>query len=90
MMVLTSHDELGNTGCNTGFWLAEFAAQIVLASPKGGELPSIRRATSQTVSTVRVGGIRTPRYSALRCCPDAPAQHGREPIDAGPSALINH
>ncbi len=48
-MVLTSHDELGNTGKKTGFWLDEFAApyyafkdagaQITLASPKGGQPP---------------------------------------------------
>ncbi len=49
LMVLTSHDRLGNTGKKTGFWLEEFAApyyvfkdagaQIVLASPKGGQPP---------------------------------------------------
>jgi putative intracellular protease/amidase len=49
LMVLTSHDKLGNTGKKTGFWLEEFAApyyvfkdagaQIVLASPKGGQPP---------------------------------------------------
>jgi putative intracellular protease/amidase len=48
-MVLTSHDQLGNTGQKTGFWLEEFAApfyvfqvagaQITLASPKGGQPP---------------------------------------------------
>ena len=26
LMVLTSHDKLGNTGRKTGFWLEEFAA----------------------------------------------------------------
>ncbi|MHB8283128.1 MAG: type 1 glutamine amidotransferase domain-containing protein [Caulobacteraceae bacterium] len=49
LMVLTSHDELGDTGRKTGFWLEELAApyyafkdagaQIVLASPKGGQPP---------------------------------------------------
>jgi putative intracellular protease/amidase len=49
LMVLTSHDQLGHTGRKTGFWLEEFAApyyvfkdagaQIVLASPKGGQPP---------------------------------------------------
>jgi putative intracellular protease/amidase len=49
LMVLTSHDELGNTGKKTGFWLEEFAApyyrfveagaDITLASPKGGQPP---------------------------------------------------
>jgi putative intracellular protease/amidase len=49
LMVLTSHDQLGNTGCKTGFWLEEFAAayyvfrdagvELTLASPKGGQPP---------------------------------------------------
>jgi putative intracellular protease/amidase len=49
LMVLTSHDQLGNTGRKTGFWLEELAApyyafrdagaQVVLASPKGGLPP---------------------------------------------------
>jgi putative intracellular protease/amidase len=49
LMVLTSHDELGNTGRKTGFWLEELAApyytfknagaEITLASPKGGQPP---------------------------------------------------
>ena len=49
LMVLTSHDQLGNTGHKTGFWLEEFAApyyvfkdagaEITLASPKGGQPP---------------------------------------------------
>lgn len=49
LMVLTSHDQLGNTGHKTGFWLEEFTspyyvfkdagAEIVLASPKGGQPP---------------------------------------------------
>jgi putative intracellular protease/amidase len=49
LMVLTSHDELGNTGQKTGFWVEEFAApyyafidagvEVTLASPKGGKAP---------------------------------------------------
>ncbi len=49
LMVLTSHDQLGDSGEKTGFWLEEFAApyyvfkdagaQITLASPKGGQPP---------------------------------------------------
>ena len=49
LMVLTSHDQLGNTGRKTGFWLEVLAApyyvfkdagaEIVLASPKGGQPP---------------------------------------------------
>ena len=49
LMVLTSHDRLGDTGRKTGFWLEELAApyyafkdagaEITLASPKGGNPP---------------------------------------------------
>ncbi|OQK16937.1 dimethylallyltransferase [Methyloprofundus sedimenti] len=49
LMILTSHDQLGDTGMKTGFWLEEFAApyyifqdanaEITLASPKGGLPP---------------------------------------------------
>ncbi|MDN3556184.1 type 1 glutamine amidotransferase domain-containing protein [Halomonas maura] len=49
LIVLTSHDRLGDTGEKTGFWLEEFAApyyalkdagtEITLASPKGGQPP---------------------------------------------------
>jgi putative intracellular protease/amidase len=49
LMVLTSHDRLGDTGKKTGFWLEEFAApyyvfkeagaEIDLASPRGGQPP---------------------------------------------------
>lgn len=49
LIVLTSHDKLGNTGRKTGFWLEELAAPfyvfkdagvgITLASPKGGQPP---------------------------------------------------
>ena len=49
LMVITSHDKLGDTGRKTGFWLEELAApyyvfkdagvDITLASPKGGRPP---------------------------------------------------
>ncbi|HEY0505624.1 MAG TPA: type 1 glutamine amidotransferase domain-containing protein [Lysobacter sp.] len=49
LMVLTSHDRLGDTGEKTGFWLEEFAApyyvftdagaEVTVASPKGGQPP---------------------------------------------------
>lgn len=49
LIILTSHDQLGDTGNKTGFWLEEFAApyyalrdagaQITLASPAGGQPP---------------------------------------------------
>jgi putative intracellular protease/amidase len=48
-MIITSHDQLGNTGRKTGFWLEEFAASyyvfsdagahLTLASPKGEQPP---------------------------------------------------
>jgi putative intracellular protease/amidase len=49
LVVLTSHDKLGDTGEKTGFWLEELAApyyafldagaELTLASPKGGQPP---------------------------------------------------
>jgi putative intracellular protease/amidase len=49
LMVLTSHDQLGDTGNKTGFWVEEFAApyyvfldagvQVTLTTPKGGQAP---------------------------------------------------
>jgi len=49
LMILTSHDRLGDTGEKTGFWLEEFAApyyafvdagaEVTLASPRGGQPP---------------------------------------------------
>ena len=36
LMVLTSHDRLGNTGRKTGFWLEEFAAPISFSETPGG------------------------------------------------------
>lgn len=66
LIVLTSHSELGNTGKKTGFWIEEFAApyykmkdagaNIVLASPKGGQPPidpSSDTPENQTPATIR-------------------------------------
>lgn len=66
LMVLTSHDKLGDTGRKTGFWLEEFAApyyvfkdagaEVTLASPKGGQPPldpSSDAADAQTDATHR-------------------------------------
>lgn len=49
LFVLTSHDQLGDTGKKTGFWVEEFAGpyytlkdkgvEITLATPKGGKAP---------------------------------------------------
>jgi len=66
LMVLTSHDQLGDTGRKTGFWLEELAApyyvfkdagaEIVLASPRGGRPPLDPKSSepgSQTDATRR-------------------------------------
>jgi putative intracellular protease/amidase len=66
LMVLTSHDQLGDTGNKTGFWLEELAApyyvfkdagaEITLASPKGGQPPldpSSDAENAQTEATKR-------------------------------------
>ncbi|PRC91420.1 type 1 glutamine amidotransferase domain-containing protein [Solimicrobium silvestre] len=66
LMVLTSHDKLGDTGAKTGFWLEEFAApyyvfqkagaKITLTSPLGGQPPLDPKSddpASQTESTIR-------------------------------------
>ncbi len=61
LMVLTSHDRLGDTGQPTGFWLEEFAApyytfkdsgaQITLASPKGGQPPLDPKSSDPAMQT---------------------------------------
>jgi putative intracellular protease/amidase len=95
LIVLTSHDQLGNTGRKTGFWLEEFTApyyvlhdagaEITLASPAGGQPPldPVSDAPdAQTASTERFKG-------------DAAAQHAlshtvklAEVDDAGYDAIF--
>ncbi|MES2824849.1 MAG: type 1 glutamine amidotransferase domain-containing protein [Pseudomonadota bacterium] len=66
LIVLTSHQQLGNTGKKTGFWLEELAApyyvfkdagaDMTLASPQGGQPPLDPKSdepSSQTESTKR-------------------------------------
>ncbi|MEM6421968.1 MAG: type 1 glutamine amidotransferase domain-containing protein, partial [Pseudomonadota bacterium] len=66
LMVLTSHDRLGETGKKTGYWLEELAApyfafrdaglEVTLASPKGGRPPAdpgSEAEDSQTAETRR-------------------------------------
>ena len=66
LMVLTSHDRLGDTGKPTGLWLEEVATpyyifrdegvKVMLASPKGGKPPIDPRSEepqAQTDSTKR-------------------------------------
>jgi len=69
LMVLTSHDQLGNTGRKTGFWLEEFAApyyalkeagaRLTVVSPLGGQPPLDPKSDepdSQTEATRRFKG----------------------------------
>lgn len=61
LMVLTSHDKLGDTGKKTGFWVEEFAApyyiladagaDITLASPRGGLPPVDPSSTEEDAQT---------------------------------------
>ncbi|EWH01705.1 type 1 glutamine amidotransferase domain-containing protein [Halomonas sp. BC04] len=61
LMVLTSHDRLGDTGEPTGFWLEELAApyyacldagaEVTLASPKGGKPPLDPKSDSEESQT---------------------------------------
>ena len=61
LMILTSHDQLGDTGKKTGFWLEEFAAPyyvlkdgghtLTLASPKGGQPPIDPKSTAPDAQT---------------------------------------
>ena len=61
VFVLTSHDELGNTGEKTGFWIEEFVApyyeladqgvEIIIASPKGGMPPIDPKSSDPSAAT---------------------------------------
>tara|TARA_R110001632_G_scaffold194733_3_gene316188 strand:+ start:208 stop:888 length:681 start_codon:yes stop_codon:yes gene_type:complete len=61
LFVLTSHDQLGDTGEKTGFWIEEFASPyyllkdkgvaITLASPKGGQPPIDPNSATEDAST---------------------------------------
>ncbi|TPK82568.1 type 1 glutamine amidotransferase domain-containing protein [Mesorhizobium sp. B2-4-17] len=61
LMVLTSHDKLGDTGKKTGFWLEELAApyyafkdagaELTLASPKGGPSPLDPKSSDPSAQT---------------------------------------
>lgn len=79
LMVLTSHEDLGDTGNKTGFWLEEFAApyyvfkdagaDITLASPKGGQPPLDPASDSDDAQT-----DATTRFKADTAAQDALAQ----------------
>ena len=72
LMVLTSHDQMGDSGTKTGFWVEEFAApyyafldagvEITLASPLGGQAPvdpTSELADFQTAATERFNNDET-------------------------------
>ena len=67
LMVLTSHDRLGDTGKPTGLWLDEVATpyyifrdegvKVVLASPKGGKPPIDPRSEEPRRRRIRPSGF---------------------------------
>jgi putative intracellular protease/amidase len=60
-MVLTSHDQLENTGLKTGFWLEEFAAPYFVFRDAGVEL---------TIASQRAGSLRwIPKATSLKTRP---------------------
>ena len=69
LFVLTSHDELGDTGLKTGFWIEEFAApyytlsdkgiNITIASPKGGQPPIDPKSDTPEASTPATARFKT-------------------------------
>ncbi|MDH4386150.1 MAG: type 1 glutamine amidotransferase domain-containing protein [Caulobacter sp.] len=89
LMVLTSHDRLGDTGEKTGFWLEEFAApyfvlrdagaDITLASPKGGQPPLDPRSDAkdaQTPATERFKADSAAQQALASTTPLAEVQAG--------------
>ena len=95
LMVLTSHDQLGDTGKKTGFWLEEFAAPyyvlkdaghtITLASPKGGQPPlDLPRQAGGVGVTAMVTRTMAGRKSALALVPSANPH--TTPVAATPAA----
>jgi putative intracellular protease/amidase len=76
LIVLTSHDQLGDTGKKTGFWLEELAAPfyvlkdggatLTLASPKGGQPPLDPKSDEE--------GFQTDATRRFKGDPDANAQ----------------
>lgn len=82
LFVLTSHDQLGDTGHKTGFWLEEFAAPyyvfkdagatLTLASPAGGQPPLDPRSDepdAQTPATRRFNGDDAARQNLATTLP---------------------
>lgn len=89
LMVLTSHDRLGDTGKKTGFWLEEFAAPyyvfrdagatLTLASPKGGQPPLDPKSDepdAQTEATRRFRGDPAAQQALANTVPLAGVKDG--------------
>lgn len=89
LIVLTSHDQLGDTGEKTGFWLEEFAApyyafkdagaEIVLASPAGGQPPldpksDLPENQTETTKRFRADAKATEQLAATRKLADMRAE----------------
>jgi putative intracellular protease/amidase len=82
LMILTSHDQLGNTGAKTGFWLDEFAAPYyvfkdagivpVLASPKGGQPPLDPKSDDPAFHTPATARFKTDEETAKRLANTVP------------------
>ena len=82
LMVLTSHDRLGDTGEKTGFWLEEFAApyyafedagvDVTLVSPAGGQPPLDPRSDDPSAQTEA-----TRRFKADDAAQDALGHTGK-------------
>jgi putative intracellular protease/amidase len=87
LMALASHDQLGNTGKKTGFWLEEFAApypvvkdagaRVTLVSPQGDEPPLDPKSDEPDAQTEAAG-----RFKA-----DSDAQHAL--VHTGMRADVN-
>lgn len=89
LMILTSHEQLGDTGRKTGFWLEEFAApyyvfkdagaQLTLASPNGGQPPLDPKSDApdaQTEATKRFRGDRAAQDALANTIPLASVRAG--------------
>ena len=56
LMVLTSHDQMGDTGHKTGFWLEEFTAPLYVFKDAGADitLASLKAASHRLTRTARL------------------------------------
>jgi putative intracellular protease/amidase len=76
LMVITSHDQLGNAGRKTGSWLEELAApyyvfkdagvEITLASPKGGR-PPLDPKSAEPKSRTDLGAAPSTYHPECQC-----------------------